>query len=106
MAVKIGDIRAGMRGLEVLGRVVWVGTARQVNTRYGPAVVAQALIEDETGSIILNLWRDQIGAVRQGVLVKVENAFVREFGGRLELNIGRDGRITVVEDERGEGGGQ
>jgi replication factor A1 len=85
-----------MRGLEVSGRIVSIGDAKSVETRFGPARVAQAVLEDETGRIVLNLWRDQIDAVKAGDTVRVENAFVRVFGERMELNVGRDGRIVVI----------
>jgi len=94
--VKISQIRPGMRGICVTGTIVSIGDVRVVETRYGPARVAQAVLRDESGSIILNLWRGQIDTVRQGDTVRVENAFVRTFRGQMELNVGRDGRISVV----------
>jgi replication factor A1 len=94
--VKISEIKPGMRGLVVGGKVTLIGDIKSVETRFGPARVAQAVLEDETGRIILNLWRNQIDIVRTGDTVIVENAFVKVFGNQLELNVGRDGRITVI----------
>lgn len=85
-----------MRGLEVLGRIVSIGAVKRVETKFGPARFAQAVLEDGTGRIILNLWRDQIDSVKVGDMVRVRNAFVRIFMERMELNVGRDGTITVV----------
>jgi len=53
-----------MRGICVTGTIVSIGDVRVVETRYGPARVAQAVLRDESGSIILNLWRGQIDTVR------------------------------------------
>lgn len=96
VALKISEIKPGMRGLTVSGRIASVGEARTVETRYGRARVAQAVLEDGTGRIILNLWRDQVEAVRAGDHVRVENAFARAFRENVELNVGHDGRIRVI----------
>lgn len=95
--MKICDIQPDMRNIEVTGRIVRIGERRQVQTKFGPADVAKATLEDETGSINLSLWRQQIDLVKEGDNVKLINAFARTFGGQLELNIGRDGQIITVE---------
>ncbi len=95
--IKIGNIRENMRNIIVTGQVTKKGDVRDVTTRYGPALVSWATIEDETGSTRLNLWREsQINAVRVGDTVRLVNAFVKTFGESLELNIGRDGKIEVL----------
>jgi ssDNA-binding replication factor A large subunit len=94
--VKIRDIKDGMRGLVLVGTIKSVGDTRSVTTRYGPATVATATLEDETGSIRLNLWRDQIARAKVGDNVRLENAFVRVFNGQNELNIGKDGKIIPL----------
>jgi replication factor A1 len=94
--IKVADIKSGMRNITVMGKVIEIGQPKEVRTRYGPARVAAAVLQDDTGTIRLNLWRDQIEKVKVGDPVRIENAFVREFSGRPELNIGADGRIIVL----------
>lgn len=95
--VKIGEIVPSMQNLEVVGRIVSIGERRKVQTRFGPADVAAALLQDETGTVRLNLWRWQIDTVREGDLIKLTNAFARSFKGETELNVGGDGKIIVLE---------
>ena len=95
--LKIAQIKPGMRGLTITGEAVWKGDKREVQTRFGPATVSSAILEDETGSIRLNLWRQQIDRVRVGDKVRLVNAFVRVYRGELELNLGSDGRIELLE---------
>ena len=95
--VKISQISGNRRNLEVTGKIVKKGDTREVKTRYGPAKVSWAILRDETGSIRLNLWRAQIDAVMVGDVVRLVNAFVKVYGGEMELNIGSDGRIDVLE---------
>ena len=58
--VKIAQIKAGMRGITVTGKATRKGDKKEVETRFGPATVSWVFLEDETGSIRLNLWRQQI----------------------------------------------
>lgn len=58
--------------------------------------MTQAVIEDETRSAVLNLWRDQVKLVRPGDIIRVENTFTKEFKGRIVLNVGNSGRIVVL----------
>ena len=96
--LKICDIKEGMRNVEVTGRIVGRGERKRVQTRFGFADVATATLEDETGSIRINLWRDQIDAAREGRYVTVINGFVRVYGDRMELNVGKDGKVVAVEE--------
>lgn len=99
-SVKISEIKPGMRELRVAGTIASIGEIREVATRFGPARVAPAVLQYETGSIRLNLWRTQIDAVKPGDRVELINAFAREFGGQVELDICRDGRLVVIERGR------
>lgn len=95
--LKISRISENMRNKEVTGRIVRKGDTREVETRYGPARVSWVILEDETCSIRLNLWRQQIDRVRVGDTVRLVNAFVRVYIGEKELSIDSDGRTDVLE---------
>ena len=95
--VKIYQISENMRNIEVTGRIVRKGDTREVKTRYGQAKVSWAILKDKTGLIRLNLWRHQIAEVEVGDTVRLINAFEKIYNGEMELNIGSDGRIEVLE---------
>jgi len=86
-----------MLDIALTAKVVWTDDVREVKTKFGPARVSWAILEDETGSIRLNLWRQQIDEVRLGDTVRLVNAFVRVYRDEIELNIGSDGRIEMLE---------
>lgn len=98
--MKINQIRAGMDGVFVEGRISYIGIKRIVQTRYGEAPVATAVFEDDSGKISLNLWRNQIDLVKEGDVVRVENGFVRTFKDQLELNVGSRGKILVLDRKK------
>lgn len=97
--MQIKDIKPGMSNITLTVYVVSVGRPRKVSTKYGEATVAQAVVEDETGTITLNLWRDQVSLVKPGDVIRIENAYTKEFRGKIELSIGRNGRIVVLKRE-------
>jgi len=80
----------------ISGRVTYIGIKKIVKTRFGEASVARAILEDDTGKIALNLWREQIDLVKEGDIVRVENGFVRTYQEQLELNVGSRGNIVVL----------
>lgn len=94
--VKVGQIRGGIRNMNITGTLKEVEKPVEIGTRYGPAMLARAVLQDETGSVRLNLWRDQIDIAKAGDTVVLENAFAREFGGVVEVNIGADGNISLL----------
>lgn len=98
--MKINEIRPGMSGVNVTGKIVDIGEKRLVSTRFGNAFVAKATLEDETGQIALNLWRDQINMVKVGDTIKIENGFTKQFRGQTELSVGSRGKITVISEEK------
>jgi len=85
-----------MEGVNVSGRVTYIGIKTIVKTRFGEAAVARATLEDDTGKIALNLWRDQIDIVEEGDVVRIENGFVRTYKDQLELNVGSRGKIVRI----------
>ena len=96
--LKICDIQAEMRNIEVVGRITEISQRRHVLTKFGPADVASAILRDDTGSIAVNLWRQQIDSVSEGGMVRIINAFAKVYNDRLELNIGQNGQIVAVKD--------
>lgn len=94
--MKIKDIKAGTERIYLVAKVVAIGDKRTVETRFGPAEVAIATIEDGSGRMNFKLWRKQIDQVKVGDIIRVENAFAITFDGNTELNMGSRGRIEVL----------
>lgn len=94
--MKVRDIRYDSRRVNVEGTITRIGEPREVNLRTGgTARVAEAVLSDETGTIILNLWNDDIERVKEGDRVRIENGYVTTFRGEKRLNVGRYGRLEV-----------
>lgn len=92
--MKIGELKSGMRNVSVTGKVESVGEPRTVNLKAGGTnTVADARISDETGSIKLSLWGDDINKIQPGDTVSIENGYINTFKGEDSINVGRFGNL-------------
>ena len=86
-----------MRTVEAEGEIIDISTPREVSLRTGgQAKVADATLKDETGTIKLSLWDNQIDQVSKGAHVKVSNGYINTFRGERQLNVGRYGKLEVL----------
>ncbi|UCE15382.1 MAG: DNA-binding protein [Candidatus Bathyarchaeota archaeon] len=95
--MKIKDLKDGMRRVDVVAKVTEKSETREVRSRYKDETyqVADAMISDETGTVKLVLWNQQIEQVNVDNTVKIENGYIRSFRGEIQLNVGRYGTLTV-----------
>ena len=82
----------------VEGVIDTISEPRTVNLRTGgQAQVADAVLKDDTGQIKLTLWDAQIKMVKPGSKVKIEIGYVTTFKGENSLNVGKYGKLNVLE---------
>jgi len=96
--LKINELRDGMRRVDIEAKVIQKSETREVSSRYTNETfrVADATIEDETGTITLTLWNEQTEQVNVGDRVRIENGYIKSFRGELQLNSGKYGTLTVL----------
>lgn len=92
----ISELSINSRNVNVVAKVVEKRQPREVNTKFGSKLVAEAVVEDQTGQIILVLWGDDIDKVKEGDSVKIKNGYITEWNGSLQLNIGKYGTMQVL----------
>ena len=96
--MKVEELKAGMRQVEVEAKVMEISEPRQTRSRTTgePLRVAEAVVGDETGMIKLMLWNDQIRQVNTNDKVRICNGYVTSFKGEKQLNIGRYGTLVIL----------
>ena len=96
--MNIADLKDGMRKVDVAGRITEKTEVREVRSKYTNDLykVADATLEDVTGTITLTLWNEQTEQVQQFDKVKIENGYIKSFKGNLQLNSGKYGTLTVL----------
>jgi replication factor A1 len=87
-----------MKKISLTAKVLEIPKPTFVFTRFGNyASVANASVADETGTVKLCLWNEQIDAVSTGDMIQIENAHMSLFRGERQLRIGKNGKLNIVE---------
>lgn len=94
--MKVKDLREGKVD-EIELDIVEVGGERSVRGKSGDARVCDATGQDETGSVKITLWNDEIERVRGAQKVRITNGWAKEWNKELQISAGRYGKIEVVE---------
>jgi replication factor A1 len=64
-----------------------------------PHAVTESLVGDDTGTILLTLWDEDIEKIEVGTTYKLENGYITIFKGTIRLNIGRYGEIEEFSED-------
>jgi replication factor A1 len=97
---KVGELTPASRAVNVTAKVVSKSEIREIPLgRDGSAhKVCDALVGDETGSIYLTLWDDNIAKVNENDTLRIENGYVTLFKGNMRLNIGKYGKLEMAKE--------
>ncbi len=97
---KVGELTPQSKAVNVTAKVVSKSEIRDIPMgRDGSAhKVCDALVGDETGSIYLTLWDDNIEKVNENDTIRVENGYVTLFKGNMRLNIGKYGKLEPAKE--------
>jgi len=92
---KIRDLTTYSRRVNLVAKILEMGDVREVSSSSDGQLhrVAEALVGDETGTVLLTLWDENIDRFGVGDVVEVENGYAGTFRGSLRLNVGKYGNI-------------
>ena len=94
--MKLGELRVGQGKIDVEAEVIEKGEPRSFQKFGKEGKVCNATLKDDSGTIKLTLWNDEVDAVKIGDKVKITNGYVSEFQGEKQLSAGRFGKLEVV----------
>jgi len=102
--VKVSELGPYSKQVNTSVKVVQKGEARETVSRQDGTThrVLDALVGDDTGTIYMTLWDENIDKVNEGDSVNVKNGYVRPFKGSMRLNIGRYGSLEPAETPLGD----
>jgi replication factor A1 len=97
MKMKINELKDEMKRINLQATVTEKSDPREVMSRFKDQTykVATVILADETGTIKLTLWNEQIDQVNVNNVVKIQNGYVTSFKGEIQLNVGKYGTLTV-----------
>jgi replication factor A1 len=93
--MNISELRPSLRSVELTAKIIEKNEPRVVvaSTDNAEHKVAEVLAADETGSILLTLWDENIEKAEQGKAYKITNAYTSIYRNSLRLNLGKYGKI-------------
>jgi replication factor A1 len=91
----IATLKSNMNA-NIEATITAISAPREVSTSRGPSRVADATLQDESGTITLTLWGDEIAKYSVGQKVKIVDGWVKDFRGKLQVSMGRSGKISIV----------
>jgi len=92
---KVRDLTPNSKQVNVLAKVINIGEPKEVMGKFGdPRKVCEAVVGDDTATIILSLWNEQIGSITKDEVVLVDNGYVSLVRGHMRLNVGRYGNLS------------
>lgn len=102
--LEMKNIVAGMRNVNTVGKIFKISRVVEFNHGGRPGKVVNLFISDGTAYVRLPLWNDQVKLVEDeeinvGDIVQIINAMAREGMFGIELNLGKYGRIVLLEEE-------
>ncbi len=104
--LRVEDIDEDTRTVALTGKVVSIGPVRTFTRKGegGEGKVASIAIADETGQIRVALWDDITRVISEedvklGDVIQIRGGYVRKgLGDALEINLGRQGGIKVLDE--------
>jgi len=95
---KVKDLSPSTKQVNLVAKVVSVGERRTIDSKFGGGsrTLCEAIVGDETGTVILSLWEGQIGQAGTGDVLQVNNGYVSLVRGRMRLNVGKYGSLERV----------
>ncbi len=99
--ITVEELKPNSKNVNLKVKVVSKTETREVVSRISGETlrVAEALVGDETASILLTLWNDDIDNLKDGKIYQINNGYVTLFKGSMRLNTGKYGSIEEIEAE-------
>jgi len=99
--LKVGSLKPNFRDINLIAKVVNIGPSRAVTSSRGRVnhLVAEAFVGDETGSVVLTLWDEQIRRFKVGDVLEIRKGYTTLFKGSLRLNVSKSGYIEKVDEK-------
>lgn len=97
ITVKVKDLQIRQPCESIKLEIIDMDEPREWSNARGNGVVCNCKAKDDTGEINLTLWNQDVGKVKKGDKIVIENGWVSEYQGEKQLSTGRFGKLTVQE---------
>tara|TARA_Y100000815_G_scaffold231591_1_gene221839 strand:+ start:30 stop:335 length:306 start_codon:yes stop_codon:yes gene_type:complete len=97
--LRISDLQNEQKNVSIGGVVTYIGQSRDVSLKSGNVEkVTTITIQDDSGSIPMNIWGSLIEKIKINSEIRVEKGYVNEFRNQLQFNLGYYGKLFILLD--------
>ncbi|MCJ2531348.1 MAG: single-stranded DNA-binding protein [Candidatus Thermoplasmatota archaeon] len=98
--VKVDELTPASKNADVTVKVLNLSERKTIDSKFGGSRdLVEATVGDETGTVILTLWGEQIDAAAQDDVLEITNGYVSLVRGHMRLNVGKYGAFKKVDEE-------
>ena len=98
--VKVDELTPASKNADVTVKVMSLGERKTIDSKFGGSRdLVEAIVGDETGTVTLTLWGDQIDGVAEDDVLEIDNGYVSLVRGHMRLNVGKYGSFKKSDQE-------
>ncbi|MFQ5907622.1 MAG: single-stranded DNA-binding protein [Thermoplasmata archaeon] len=98
--VKVDELTPASKNADVTVKVLNLGERKTIDSKFGGSRdLVEATVGDETATVILTLWGDQIDGVAKDDVIDIDNGYVSLVRGHMRLNVGKYGSFKKSDEE-------
>jgi len=94
--MQIKDLQPKQGKIEIEVEVVEKEAPKEFSKFGSVGKLCNAKVKDETGTIKLTLWNEQVDQVNIGDKLKIINGYVSEYQGEMQLSTGKFGKLEKI----------
>ncbi len=94
--MQIKELQPKQGKIDITVTVVEKGEPRTFSKFNSQGQVCNAKVQDDSGSITLSLWNEQVSTVDVGDVIQIKNGYVSEWQGEMQLSTGKFGQLEIV----------
>lgn len=95
--MKVAELKARQPNVDINLEIKEKGNVREFSKMGNVGRVCTAIAFDDTGSVQVTLWNEQIDQVNVGDKIVIKNGYVGEWQGELQLSTGKFGTLEKAQ---------
>ncbi|MBI4153992.1 DNA-binding protein [Candidatus Woesearchaeota archaeon] len=96
--MKVSELKPRQGKVDIVIEVTEILSTKEFQKFGQSGRVATMAAKDDSGTIKLTLWNEEIDKVKVGDKIKITNGYVSEFQGEKQLSAGKFGKLEVVKE--------
>ena len=94
--MQIKDLQPKQGKVEIEVEVIEKEQPKEFSKFGSVGKLCNAKVKDETGTIKLTLWNEQVDQIQVGDKLKIINGYVSEYQGEMQLSTGKFGKLEKI----------